>query len=250
MAKLSRALTPSGALAASHAATPGALRALGYLRRQLLLLAGGAIAASTVGYSLVGSGILEGRPVSEDDASSLKQLEAYFERGVRLVDPRGEAQLELVAPSARDEYYVRLDPSRPDRLLLKPKGGAGVYYLDIAVPVNAQVLLEVFQKPPSVFEKAEWEQRLRPLTPQQLPSQEWPLIPGQPPRTIIAGLELHCNGRFDSPPSLVYEEHLKQLDLSGARRQQDKMNAGGGSRVAFNWLSACAMKDTWRSLVG
>ncbi|GAB4821010.1 hypothetical protein N2152v2_008056 [Parachlorella kessleri] len=49
----------------------------------------------------------------------------------------------------------------------------------------------------------------------------------------------------------VYEEHLKQLDLSGARRQQqDKMNAGGGSRVAFNWLSACAMKDTWRSLVG
>ncbi|GAB4813125.1 hypothetical protein N2152v2_000171 [Parachlorella kessleri] len=29
----------------------------------------------------------------------------------------------------------------------------------------------------------------------------------------------------------VYEEHLKQLDLSGARRQQqDKMNAGGGSR--------------------
>ncbi|GAB4817838.1 hypothetical protein N2152v2_004884 [Parachlorella kessleri] len=30
----------------------------------------------------------------------------------------------------------------------------------------------------------------------------------------------------------VYEEHSKQLDLSGARRQQqDKMNAGGGSRV-------------------
>ncbi|GAB4817192.1 hypothetical protein N2152v2_004238 [Parachlorella kessleri] len=30
----------------------------------------------------------------------------------------------------------------------------------------------------------------------------------------------------------VYEEHLKQLDLSGARRQQqDKMNAGGGSRA-------------------
>ncbi|GAB4824076.1 hypothetical protein N2152v2_011122 [Parachlorella kessleri] len=49
----------------------------------------------------------------------------------------------------------------------------------------------------------------------------------------------------------VYEEHLKQLDLSGARRQQqDKMNAWGGSRVAFNWLSACALKDTWRSLVG
>ncbi|GAB4822689.1 hypothetical protein N2152v2_009735 [Parachlorella kessleri] len=36
----------------------------------------------------------------------------------------------------------------------------------------------------------------------------------------------------------VYEEHLKQLDLSGARRQhQDKMNAKGGSRVAFIWLS-------------
>ncbi|GAB4816412.1 hypothetical protein N2152v2_003458 [Parachlorella kessleri] len=52
-------------------------------------------------------------------------------------------------------------------------------------------------------------------------------------------------------PEGVYEEHLKQLDLSGARRQQqDKMIAGGGSRVAFNWLSACAMKDTWRSLVG
>ncbi|GAB4814610.1 hypothetical protein N2152v2_001656 [Parachlorella kessleri] len=37
----------------------------------------------------------------------------------------------------------------------------------------------------------------------------------------------------------VYEEHLKQLDLSGARRQhQDKMGAEGGSRVAVNWLDS------------
>ncbi|GAB4822597.1 hypothetical protein N2152v2_009643 [Parachlorella kessleri] len=39
----------------------------------------------------------------------------------------------------------------------------------------------------------------------------------------------------------VYEEHLKQLDLSGARRQQqDKMNAGGGSRGAL-YVSAVSL---------
>ncbi|GAB4823899.1 hypothetical protein N2152v2_010945 [Parachlorella kessleri] len=40
----------------------------------------------------------------------------------------------------------------------------------------------------------------------------------------------------------VYEEHLKQLDLGGARRQhQDRMDAEGGLRFGFNWLSACAI---------
>ncbi|GAB4822488.1 hypothetical protein N2152v2_009534 [Parachlorella kessleri] len=49
----------------------------------------------------------------------------------------------------------------------------------------------------------------------------------------------------------VYEEHLKQLDLSGARRQQqDKMNAGGGSRVAFNWLNNWGKKAIRRKTTG
>ena len=54
-------------------------------------------------------------------------------------------------------------------------------------------------------------------------------------------------------PSLpqVYEEYLKQLDLGGTRRQhQDRMAAAGGSLFGFNWLTACAMRDTWRTLVG
>ena len=42
-----------------------------------------------------------------------------------------------------------------------------------------------------------------------------------------------------------------QLDLGGARREhQDRMAAAGGSLFGFNWLSACLVRDTWRTLVG
>ena len=53
-------------------------------------------------------------------------------------------------------------------------------------------------------------------------------------------------------PSLpqVYEEYLKQLDLGGVRRQHQDRMAAGGSLFGFNWLSACLVKDTWRTLVG
>ena len=60
-------------------------------------------------------------------------------------------------------------------------------------------------------------------------------------------------GQLVLHPSLpqVYEEFLKQINLGGTRRQhQISIAAAGGSLFGFNWLTACAMRDTWRTLVG
>ncbi len=55
---------------------------------------------------------------------------------MRLVLDRNDEQLELVARGVWSDYYVRLDGGRPSRLLLKPKGGAGLYYLETGCEVG------------------------------------------------------------------------------------------------------------------